>query len=270
MKAELSSADMYIDVHCHLTGDEYDEVGGVTAVLERAKADGVTRIVCSGFDLSSSIQACALAEQFPQVYFSAGFHPSELNKYQDGDWEKLSALFSHEKCVAVGEIGLDYHFDDNPPKEFQRACFIKQLELANTAKLPVVIHSRDSAQETYEILTEHKALLNHGGLLHCYSYSPEMSERFLELDLYFSFGGTSTFKNAKKVFESVQRVPATRILSETDCPYLTPTPYRGEFPNEPKHIPIIVKRLAELRDVSETEMKETVLANAKRLFAKLK
>ena len=147
---------------------------------------------------------------------------------------------------------------------------VKQLELANTAKLPVVIHSRDSAQETYEILTEHKALLNHGGLFHCYSYSPEMSERFLELDLYFSFGGTSTFKNAKKVFESVQRVPATRILSETDCPYLTPTPYRGEFPNEPRRVALVAKRLAELKGVSETEMQEILFANAKRLFTKLK
>ena len=271
MRAVQSSVDtMYIDAHCHLTGEDYEEVGGVTAVLQRAKAEHMTRMVCSGFDVTSSMQACALAEKFPEVYFCAGFHPSELNKYQEGDWEKLSALFSHEKCVAVGEIGLDYHFDDNPPKEMQRACFIKQLEMAHEAKLPVVIHSRDSAQETYELLIEHRELLQNGALLHCYSYSPEMAERFCELDFYFSFGGPSTFKNAKKVFESVQRIPAHRILSETDCPYLTPAPFRGVFPNEPKNVPIIVKRLAELKGIAETEMREILFANAKRLFTKLK
>lgn len=245
-------------------------VGGVEAVVARAKEAGVTRIVCSGYDVDSSIQAAALAEKYPEVYFCAGFHPSELHKYKEGDWDKLSALFAHEKCVAVGEIGLDYHFEDNPPKETQKACFIEQLQMASKAGLPVVLHSRDAAQDTYEILTENRALLKNGGLMHCYSYSPEMAERFAALDLYFSFGGTATFKNAKKVFESVQRVPAPRVLSETDCPYLTPTPHRGEFPNEPRMVAFVTARLAELRGVPEAEMQNTVLENAKRLFTKLK
>jgi len=184
---------MYIDVHCHLTGGEYEENGGVEAVLERAKAEGVGLVICSGFDLDSSIIAKDLSDQYENVYFSAGFHPSELKKYKDGDLERIKTLCTHEKCVAVGEIGLDYHFEDNPAPEMQRELFIEQLKLADALGLPVVLHSRDAAQETLEILTEHSALLKKGGLMHCYSHSAEMMERFLALGLHFSFGGPSTF-----------------------------------------------------------------------------
>ena len=165
---------MYIDVHCHLTGGEYEELGGVGEVIARAKADGVTRMICSGFDLTSSYIAKELSEKYPEIYFCAGFHPSELHKYQDGDLEKLTDLCSHEKCVAVGEIGLDYHFDDNPPREMQREFFIKQLQIANELGLPVVIHSRDAAQETLELLQANAQLLQCKGLMHCYSHSAQI------------------------------------------------------------------------------------------------
>ena len=261
---------MYIDVHCHLTGEEYALAGGVEEVLRRARAEGVARVICSGFDLSSSQQAKALSEAHEDVYFCAGFHPSELGKYQAGDLEKLRALCTHEKCVAVGEIGLDYHFDDNPEKQTQRELFIKQLQLADELGLPVVLHSRDAAQETLRILQENRTLLKKGGLMHCYSYSAEMAEEFLELGLYFSFGGPCTFKNAKKVWESVQRIPAHRILSETDCPYLTPAPFRGVFPNEPKNVKYVTQRLAELKQTDEESMQKQITENAKTLFFKLR
>lgn len=261
---------MYIDVHCHLTGDDFDGVGGVEQVIARASENGVSRMICSGYDLASSQEAKALAERFDNVYFCAGFHPSELNKYTDGDLEKIKTLCAHEKCVAVGEIGLDYHFEDNPPDEVQRIMFLEQLLLADELGLPVVIHSRDAAQETLEILEQNKPLLRRSALMHCYSYSPEMAERFAALGLYFSFGGTSTFKNAKKVVDSVQRIPATRILTETDCPYLTPAPYRGTFPNEPKNVTFVAARIAELKETDEKALQEQVLENAKRLFFKLK
>ncbi len=260
---------MFIDVHCHLTGDEYDGLGGVEAVIKRAKENGVEKIICSGFDLQSSKQSATLSERFENLYFCAGFHPGELHKYNEGDLDKIAELLQHPKCVAVGEIGLDYHFDDNPPKDTQKELFIRQLKLADEAGLPVVLHSRDSAQDTVEILEAHTDLLKKSGVMHCYSYSPEMAERFLKLGLYFSFGGTSTFKNAKKVWESVQRIPAPRILSETDCPYLTPAPFRGTFPNEPKNIPFITARLAELRGEEEETLKERIYENAKTLFFKL-
>lgn len=258
---------MYIDIHCHLTGGEYDSV---EAVLARARENGVGRIVCSGFDLDSSYIAAELAALYEDVYFTAGFHPSELDKYQDGDLERLRLLCQNEKCIAVGEIGLDYHFDDNPPKETQRGFFIKQMQLADELGLPVVVHSRDAAQETLELLQENKSLLRKGGLMHCYSYSAEMTADFMALGFKFSFGGPSTFKNAKKVRESIQRIPATRILSETDCPYLTPAPFRGVFPNEPKNVKYIVETLAKLRNENEEELKTQILANAKTLFFRLK
>ena len=261
---------MYIDVHCHLTGGEYEENGGVKTVLERAKEEGVGLVICSGFDLDSSIIAKDLSDQYENVYFSAGFHPSELAKYREGDLEELRALCQSEKCVAVGEIGLDYHFDDNPPKDVQRDLFIRQLRLADEIGLPVVLHSRDAAQETLLILQEYSHLLKQGGLMHCYSYSAEMMAEFEKLGLAFSFGGPSTFKNAKKVQECVQRIPATHLLSETDCPYLAPVPFRGVFPNEPKNVKYVVENMAVLRNEKEEELKGQILQNAKRLFFRLK
>ena len=259
-----------IDVHCHLTDEEYDKVGGVKEILFHAKQEGVKRIICSGYDLDSSIKSSKICEDEDGVYFCAGFHPSELGKYKDGDFERLKVLCKHEKCVAVGEIGLDYHFEDNPPKDFQRQCFMKQLEIADELGLPVVVHSRDSAMETLEILRANKSLLKRGGLLHCYSYSAEMVDDFCELGLYFSFGGPCTFKNARKVQESVQRVPAPRILTETDCPYLTPVPHRGEFPNQPKYVKYALEKIAELRAQSTEELEKQIDENAERLFFKLK
>ena len=261
---------MYVDIHCHITGEEYDSVGGVEEVLSRAQQNGVELIICSGFDLESSREAKTLAERFESVYFCAGFHPSELRKYREGDFEKLRELCSHKKCVAVGEIGLDYHFEDNPAPEMQRELFFKQLELADEVELPVVIHSRDAAEETLGFLKAHANLIKRGGLMHCYSYSPEMVKEFEALGLYFSFGGPSTFKNAKKVQNSVRAVPATRLLSETDCPYLTPVPFRGTFPNEPKNVKYVVENMAEILGTEEEKLKKQIYDNAKTLFRKIK
>ena len=261
---------MWIDAHCHLTGDEFESVGGVAEVVRLAREHGVEKMVCSGFDLPSSIRAKVLAESFDGVYFCAGFHPSELNKYQDGDLEKIKELCLHEKCVAVGEIGLDYHFEDNPEKEVQKEIFIAQMKLADELGLPIVVHSRDAAQDTLQLLKENKPLLRKGGLMHCYSYSAELSEEFIKLGFHFSFGGPCTFKNAKKVWESVQRIPAPLLLTETDCPYLTPVPFRGEFPNQPKNAKFVGERLAELKGISVEEMQNQTVKNAKELFFKLK
>lgn len=261
---------MYIDVHCHLTGGEFEEVGGVDAVIRRAEDEGVGRMICSGYDLDSSVVAAKISETYDSVYFCAGFHPGELQKYKDGDLERLKRLCRHEKCVAVGEIGLDYHYEDNFPAEKQKEFFFKQLQLADELDLPVVIHSRDAAQDTLEFLQENALLLKNGGLLHCYSYSSEMLDRFSDLGLCFSFGGTSTFKNARKVQECVQRVHGSRILSETDCPYLTPVPFRGEFPNQPKNVRFVVENLATLRNENVETLKERIFENAKRLFFKLR
>lgn len=262
-------ANMFIDAHCHITGDEFDEKGGIDGVLARAQGAGVGIIVCSGFDLASSKRAYEIAERYDEVYFCAGFHPSELHKYSEGDLDEIATLCQSKKCVAVGEIGLDYHFEDNPPKEMQRELFIRQLTLADTLGLPVVLHSRDGAQETLEILQAHKHLLKKGGLMHCYSYSPEMADEFLKLGLHFSFGGPCTFKNAKKVWESIQRIPMDKLLSETDCPYLTPVPFRGEFPNEPKNVQYVVERIAQLKEQTVEDTAKQIERNTKTLFFKI-
>ncbi len=261
---------MYIDCHCHLTDEkDFIAIGGVDEAVKTAYEKGVGIMICSGYDLDSSKRAWELSKKYPFVYFCAGFHPSELAKYNEGDFAEIESLLYDEKCVAVGEIGLDYHFENNPEKAFQKELFIKQLQLADKVGLPIVIHSRDSAQDTLELLTEYKSLIKKGGLMHCYSYSPEMAERFLDLGLHFSFGGPCTFKNANKVVESVKRIPAHRLLSETDCPYLTPAPFRGEFPNTPKHIPIIVEKLAEIKGMDTIKMQKIIYDNAKNLFFKL-
>ena len=260
---------MLIDVHCHLTDEQFNELG-VAEVVKRAKGNGVERMITSGCCLDSSILSAKISDENENVYFCVGFHPDEVHKYKDGDLERLEELCAHEKCVAVGEIGLDYHYENGPEPALQRKMFIEQLRLADKVGLPVILHSRDAAGETFEILDEHKELLKKGGVMHCYSYSPEMMERFLKLGLHFSFGGPATFKNAKKVQECVKRIPANRLLSETDCPYLTPEPFRGVFPNEPKNVKHVVEHIATLRNEKTEELENQILSNAKNLFFKLK
>lgn len=257
---------MYIDVHAHMTDKAFREV---ETTMSAIKAAGVGLVICSGYDMPSSYASRDLAEKYDFVYFSAGFQPQELKKYREGDLEKLRALMRHEKCLAVGEIGLDYHYPDNPSEELQKELFTAQIRMAYEEGVPVVIHSRDCAEDMLQILRENRAYLGHGGLLHCYSHSAEMSRDFEELGLYFSFGGTSTYESAKKVQKSASVISFDRILTETDSPYLTPAPKRGQFPNTPANIPYIAKNLAKLRGVTEDELIRRVEENAKRLFTKL-
>ena len=257
---------MYIDVHAHLTDKAFENLDATTSEI---KAAGVGLVICSGYDLKSSYAARDLAEKYDFIYFSAGFQPQELSKYKEGDLERLRALVRHKKCVAVGEIGLDYHYEDNPSKELQKELFIEQIKLSDEEGLPVVIHSRDCAEDMLSVLRENRGFLSHGGLLHCYSHSAEQSRDFEALGLYFSFGGTSTFETARKVKRSAATISLERILTETDSPYLTPVPKRGEFPNTPANIPYIAKNLAELKGVTEQDFVRQVQENAWRLFKKL-
>ena len=257
---------MYIDVHAHLTDKAYNDFNATMS--EIAGAD-VGLVICSGYDLESSYLARDLAEKHPNIYFSAGFQPQELDKYKPGDLARLQKLCRHEKCLAIGEIGLDDHYENNPPKDFQKEIFAAQLNLAHAEGLPVVIHSRDCAEDMLAFLHEHRDKLTHGGLLHCYSHSAEQSTHFERLGFYFSFGGTSTFSTARKVKKSVERISLERILTETDSPYLTPEPKRGQFPNTPANIPYIAKNLAQIKGMDEVEFVEQVYQNALRLFKKL-
>lgn len=255
----------YIDVHCHLDGDCY---GDLDALFKRFKEAGIQKVIAAGFDLKSSEFSKNLSERFESCYFTAGFHPTELKKYKEGDLDEIAALAGHEKCVAIGEIGLDYHYPDTD-KPLQREIFVRQLELAERLSLPVQIHSRDCAEDMLNILKQNAARLSNGALMHCYSHSPEVAKELEKLGLYFSFGGTSTYSGSKRARKSIAALSADRLLTETDSPYLAPKSIQGTFPNTPLSIPEIAANMADIRGLSVEEMAEGVWGNAHKLFKKL-
>lgn len=251
-----------IDIHAHFADEGYIFPGE----WERIRAAGVNTVVLAGDTLSHSKQHRDFARTHEGAYFCAGVHPSESAGFGEREAEELRSLCRDEKCVAVGEIGLDYHYPDTD-KRGQRKAFEAQILLADEMALPVQIHSRDCAADMLSILRDMKAHLSRGFLLHCYSHGREMEDDFLSLGAYFSFGGVTCFKNARRATESVAACPLDRMLSETDSPYLSP--FRGEK-NSPANIPVIVRRLAEIKGVCAEEMTEAIRKNAKRLFPKLK
>lgn len=256
---------MYIDVHCHLDRQNY---GDLDALIERCGDCGVGRIITVGFDLPSSYLAQELAEKYACVYFTAGFHPTELKGYKEGDLHKIAELCAHKKCVALGEIGLDYHYPDTD-KDLQMKVFSEQLLLADSLKMPVQIHSRDCAEDMLALLKQNKSLLKHGALMHCYSHSTELAEEFLKLNMHFSFGGASTWKGSKKAKRTIAALPLSHILTETDSPYMPPASAYGTFPNTPLAIPEILRSIADIKGVTVEDAKETVEENARALFKKL-
>ena len=256
---------MFIDVHCHLDESTY---GDLTSLIDSCSSQGVTKIIAVGFDINSSRFALSCAEKYPGVYFAAGFHPTELSKYKEGDLDVIADLCSHPKCVSLGEIGLDYHYLDTN-KELQKEIFLRQLELANKLSMPVQIHSRDCAEDMYEILKHNAELLHSGALLHCYSHSSEMATEFAKLGLYFSFGGASTWKGSKKAKRSISALPIDKLLTETDSPYMPPQSAYGTFPNTPLAIPEITACMAAERGVRVDQMASVVWTNAHTLFKKL-
>lgn len=198
--------------------------------------------------LAAETPTAAPAERLaaaPALYFAAGFHPSNLQDYQTGDEERLASLLQSPKGVAVGEIGLDYHYEDTD-EAAQKRAFCAQLELAEALSLPVIIHSRDAAADTLRILKDNRAKLRAGGVMHCFSGSPETAKEYLKLGLYISFAGPVTFKNARRLDEVAKMVPPERILAETDSPYLAPEPFRGTL-NTPKNVVQVYEKLAQLR-----------------------
>lgn len=255
----------YIDVHCHLDGGHYGDIG---ALLNRVKAAGVQKVVAVGFDLNSSIFCGQLAEKYNEVYFAAGFHPTELKEYSESALLKIAELAKHKKCVAIGEIGLDYHYPDTDAA-LQKEVFLRQLRLANELNLPVQIHSRDCAEDMLKLLKQNAELLKCGALLHCYSHSPEIALELEKLGVCFSFGGTSTYSGSKKAKRTIAALSPERLLTETDSPYLPPKTRAGSFPNTPESIPEILQNMAVIRGISEGEMAETVWQNAHRLFKNL-
>ncbi|MCD8041197.1 MAG: TatD family hydrolase [Clostridia bacterium] len=257
---------IYTDVHCHLTGGEY---GDTDKLLNDIKAAGVGLVITAGFDIPSSQQGAELAEKYDFVYFTAGFHPTELKKYKQGDLDIIAQLCKQPKCVALGEIGFDYHYPDTD-KDLQAEMFLKQLEIAHSLNMPVQIHSRDCAEDMYLTLKNNRSLLTDGALLHCYSHSAEMAAEFEKMGIYFSFGGTSTYKGSKRARKAIAAISVNRLLTETDSPYLPPASKYGTFPNTPASIPEITANIAAIKGVEEGEFAAIARQNTLRLFTKIK
>ncbi len=251
-----------IDVHAHFADEGYE----FPAEWEKIGAAGVQKVILAADTLAHAKMHAEFCKTHDGCYFTVGVHPSELENFGRETVETLEEWAADEKCVAVGEIGLDYHYGGED-RAAQRAAFEAQLNAAEELSLPVQIHSRDACADTLAILREHFGRMKGGFLMHCYSYGAENLPEFLELGAYFSFGGVVCFKNARRAVESVRACPMDRILSETDSPYLSP--FRGEK-NSPANIPVIVEKLAELKGVSFCGMLEAIRANAAALFPKLR
>ena len=252
---------MFVDVHAHLIDEKFD---CPEEIFERAKFFGVNKIICASSNIETSEKALSFAEKHENVFCTVGIHPEDVEGFDNASLKKLEEFCKSEKVVAIGEIGLDYHYE-NPNKEKQKEVFLKQILLADKLSLPIQIHSRDAMDDTLKILKANKDKLSHGGIFHCYSGSIEEAKEILKLGFSFSFGGVCTFKNARKAVEVIDFLPIENILLETDCPYLAPEPHRGEV-NEPKNIPIIAEKIASIKGISLEEVASKTTENAKRIF----
>ena len=251
-----------IDSHAHLDGEKFAD--DRAAVVERALASGVVKIITMGDSLESSARSVALTEEFESVYAAVGIHPEEVQPMTAATDDQLAAWTAQEKVVAIGEIGLDYYWEkDEEKRALQRAIFVRQLDLARQLRLPVCIHDREAHGDMMKILkTEGRGLR---GVLHCYSGSWEMAAELLKGDWYFGIDGPLTYKNAAKLPEIVQRLPAERILVETDSPYLSPMPFRGKR-NESAHVLYVAKKAAELRGESLEAFARATRENTRELY----
>ena len=253
---------LLFDSHCHLGDDAF--VNDLEDVYQRALDHGVNRILVLGWDLKSSKQAIEIASRFDGVYAAVGFHPENLEEVSDAALKEIEMLSKHEKVIAIGEIGLDYHWYKDPSiRDNQKGWFIKQIEIANRCKLPVSIHAREAYGDMLEILKVHKPL--YGSVLHCYSGSVESLKIFAKLGCYFGFDGPITYKNAIEPKECVKACPIDRLLVETDSPYLSPVPLRGTR-NEPKNIVHIASMMADLKGIDVETLSEQLNRNFEELF----
>lgn len=248
---------MYIDTHCHLFNEYYNKI---EEIIDECKKNNVNRIIVSGCDMKSNMEVLELVNKYDIIYGTIGFHPTELENFKDEYFSFLEDNINNKKIVGVGEIGLDYHYD-NTDKNKQIEVFKRQLDIANKYNKPVVIHSRDSIWDTYNILNNYK--LN--GSIHCFSGSVEMARLFIKLGYKIGVGGIITYKNAKTIKEVIKDTPLEYILLETDSPYLTPEPYRGKM-NNPSYIPIIAASVADIKNVNLSDVMEVTTANAEGIF----
>ena len=256
---------MIFETHAHYDDDKFTE--DRDELIMAVHESGVHPIINVGASIHSTQTTLELAKRYPFIYAAVGVHPSDVADLNEDTFAWLKEQTTYEKTVAVGEIGLDYYWDKEADvQEKQRYWFGRQLQLAREAGLPVIIHSRDAAADTLQVMRD-----NHAetipGVIHCYSYSPELAQEFVRMGYYIGVGGVVTFKNAKKLVETVQTIPIERILLETDSPYMAPEPHRGTR-NDSRNIPYVIAKIAELKGITPQEVERITEENAYRLFAK--
>ncbi len=250
-----------IDAHAHLIDEHYADVD---SMIREFKDNGLSLVISVGCDKESALKTIELAKKYDNVYAVIGFHPDYVDEYD----ESIFKYLNDPKVVGVGEIGLDYHTTkDNIDK--QKAIFVRQLEIANEYGLPVQIHSRDAVGDTLELLKQHKNLLNNGGIWHCFNESVEVFKEARKLGLIVSFGGVTTFKNAKKSTEIIKKAQLDEFVLETDCPYLTPEPFRGKVVNEPKYVKYVAQHIADVKMTNIKNIIDSTDKNVYNLFKKI-
>lgn len=252
---------MIFESHAHYDDKAFDE--DREALLSVMRENGIAYIVNVGASLESTKTTIALTRKYPFIYGAAGVHPNETGALNEKNFAWLEQQCRQPKVAAVGEIGLDYYWD-KPSRETQKKWFERQLDLARDVQKPVIIHSRDAAKDTYDIMTAKNAS-EIGGVIHCYSYSADMALDYVKMGFYIGIGGVVTFKNARKMKEVAEAVPLERILLETDSPYLAPAPYRGKR-NSSLYLPLIAKELSQIKGVDYEQVVRQTCENAKRLF----
>lgn len=246
------------DSHAHYDDEQFEN--DRNELLVSFKEKGISGVVCCGTNIENSRFSIELSHQYDFIYSAVGFHPLDNDKYSDGDLEIIKELASDPKCVAIGEIGLDYHYEKES-RENQLILLEKQILLANELDMPIIFHDRESHEDTLNILKKYKPK----GVLHCFSGSVEMAKEIIKLGMYIGLGGAVTFKNAVKPCEVAKFVPSDRLLIETDAPYMTPVPFRGKRCNS-LHIPYTAEKIAELRGCTAQEILDLTDKNAKQLF----
>jgi len=252
---------MLFDTHAHLDDTKFQ--GETDKVIARAKEAGVSLIVNVGYNLRHARQSIALAEQYDFIYAAVGLHPHDAKDGNKAFWEEIYKLARHPKVVALGEMGLDYYWD-NSPRDVQREVFRQQIGVAKDLQLPIIIHDRDAHQDVLTIVREERAF-EVGGVFHAYSGNWELAKEVLELGFYISIGGPVTFNNARKILEVVEKAPLESLLIETDCPYLTPHPYRGKR-NEPGYVQLVAEKIAEIKNISYEKVASATKENGMKLF----
>lgn len=252
---------MFIDTHAHLFDEYYSNIEGVIA---RALDNNVLKIIISGCDIKSNLEVLEKVGKYDSLYGTIGIHPLNLDNLDNNYMSFLEENIRNEKIIGIGEIGLDYHYE-GADRELQKDVFIHQIELAIKYDMPVIIHSRDATEDMMNILRRYNGKLR--GVMHCYSGSVETALELIKMGFYLGVGGIITFKNAKNIVEVIKKIDLKYILLETDSPYLTPEPYRGNS-NEPAYIPLIARKIAEIKGVSLDSVMSATSGNVKMIFDK--